>query len=635
MENTFNNRKTEAYLCSCSSIITNVNKEFLDFTGFPEDEVVGKSLIEIGAILNLNSQILLESITESFFGYIFTKELNAREINISVCNDNKTNEKKYIFVEKANSRLDDKLTFVEQTFIENISGAAVYSVPNLILLKSNKKYLDLMNYPFNKGETSTGRHIGEIIHGFIGSEDEVNFKNVIKNKKTIYTKESEINNCEQEVTYIDSTKMPIYQSGKIKYIFVTTSEVTKRELEIKNLEKQNEELVKHSVQLGKHNAQLVDIIENLSEGVMFADNKGQFMMVNAEAKRLVYQSDIGINLKDSLKNTKVFDMLGNEVSYENFPSVRALRGERSNNIKIFVRNPNKEYFAEISSIPVYDASGDVTMIVSCFHDITQTIYQSRKIEEQKKELEAIIENISDSIAIFDDKKQFILINKTSREMFFSSYNNMDNISEGYKQSDFYDINGGQIEPEDSPSSRVMRGEEFKNMRVLVKSPYKTLQVDVSGTPIYDSDGKFSLGVLCSKDMTEYFKHEEATKSRYEFLNRMVNTFDLPVVRLSCPNLLVVDINKKAFNIIKLFRPNVESIKQIKNNKIEELFESSNTSDYYKCINEVIKEKKTKYLNKKKYNLNGNEIYWNLIFEPLLSPNDEIEEILILIIDVTA
>ena len=410
----------------------------------------------------------------------------------------------------------------------------------------------------------------------------------------------------------------------------------------KKLMKENEKLREMNARIDRennrieqHNLQLINIIENLSEGVMFADNKGQFIMVNSEAKRLIYQSGIGINLKDALKNTKVFDMVGSELSYENFPSVRALRGERSNNIKIFVRHPSKEYFAEISSMPIYDACGNITMIVSCFHDITQTIKQSRKIEEQKKELEAVLENISDSIAIFDNKERYTLINKTSREMFFSSYNSMDDINEGYRQSDFYDINGDKIDPGNSPSSRVMRGEEFKNMRILVKSPHKTLQVDVSGTPIYDDEGKFSLGVLCSKDMTEYFKHEEATKNRYEFLNRMVNTFDLPVVRLSCPDLSVVDINKKAFNIIKLFRPNVESIKEIKKNRIEDLFKTSQIGDYYKCIYEAINEKKTKYLNKKKYIVNGNEVYWNLIFEPMLCANGEIEEILILIIDVTS
>jgi len=405
--------------------------------------------------------------------------------------------------------------------------------------------------------------------------------------------------------------------------------------ENEKLREQNTRIKKENIRIEQHNLQLINIIQNLSEGVMFADNKGQFIMINSEAKRLIYQSGVGINLKDALKDTKVFDMMGSELAYENFPSVRALRGEKSNNIKIFVRHPSKEYFAEISSMPIYDDCGNITMIVSCFHDITKTIKQSRKIEEQKKELEAVLENISDSIAIIDNKKRYVLVNKTSREMFFSSYKSRDNIYDGYKESDFYEINGDKIEPQNSPSSRVLRGEEFKNMRILVKSPHKTLQVDVSGTPIYDDEGKFSLGVICSKDMTEYFKHEETTKNRYEFLYRMINTFDLPVVRLSCPDLSIVDINKKAFNIIKLLRPSVESIKQIKKNKIEDLFEISQISDYYKCIDEAINEKKTKYLNKKKYIVNGNEVYWNIIFEPMFCPNGEIEEILVLIIDVTS
>ena len=391
---------------------------------------------------------------------------------------------------------------------------------------------------------------------------------------------------------------------------------------------------KQKEQLEQQNTQLTSIIENLSEGVMLADNKGKFIMVNPEAKRLLYQSDKAINLGDTFKNTKLFDMKGNEIPFENLPGIRALRGERVKNAKMFVSHPNKEYFVEISSIPIYNANGDLTMVVSCFHDITETIEQSRKIEEQKKELEAIIENISDGISIFDNKGKYILFNKSAREMYFPSYEYMDKIGDGYKQSEFYDIDGEKIDLENIPARRVMRGEKFKNMRIAVKFPHKTLQIDVSGTPIYDSEGKFTLGVLCSRDMTDYFKHEEAIRSRYEFLNRMIDTFDLPVIRLSCPDLKIVDINKKAFSIIKLFKPNIKSIKQIKDNKIEDLFKIFKTSEYYQCINEVLKEKKTKYLNKKSYLINGNEIYWNIIFEPMFEVNGEIQEILILIIDVT-
>ena len=59
-----------------------------------------------------------------------------------------------------------------------------------------------------------------------------------------------------------------------------------------------------------------------------------------------------------------------------------------------------------------------------------------------------------------------------------------------------------------------------------------------------------------------------------------------------------DINKKAFSIIKLLIPNIKSIEQIKGNKVEDLFKTFKTSEYYQCISEVLKEKKTKYLNKK-------------------------------------
>ena len=502
MENIFNNIKIEPYLYSCDSIITEVNKEFIDFTGFTMDELLGKSLIEIGDMLKITSQIRLDNIKSKYSGYIFTKFLEAREVNISLFHDNETNEKVYTFIEKPNSR---------------------------------------------------------------------------KNKI---------------------------------------------------IQHQNE-------QLKQQNAQLISIIENLSEGVILANNKGEFIMVNSEAKKLIYQCDKIIDIGDTHKRSRAFDLKGNQIPFENFPQTRALRGERVKNDKISIRHPNKEYFLEASAIPIYNTNGDLTMVVSCFHDITETIEQSRKIEEQKKELEAIIENIADGICIFDDKGQYISFNKSEREMFSPYYEHMVKTSDWYKQCELYDIDGEKISSENTPSARVMRGESLKNMRMTVKSPDKTLQIDVSGTPIYDSEGKFTLGVLCSRDMTDDYKHEEAVKRRYEFSNKIIDTFDLPVVRLSCPDLKIVDTNKKAFGIIKLLCPDVKLIEHLKDKKIEDLFKTFKTSDYYQCISEVLKEKETKHLNKKNHWVNGNEVYWNVIFEPVLEVNGEIEEILILIIDVTS
>ncbi|MBC8059779.1 MAG: PAS domain-containing sensor histidine kinase [Clostridiaceae bacterium] len=634
MEYAFNNRIVEPYLYSRNSVITAVNKEFIDLTGFEMDELIGKSLIDIGAALKINSQVLLTNINNNFSGFIFTKLLEAREVNISLFHDLETSEKIYCFKEKPNSRINDKLIFVEEKFLENAQGVAVYSVPDLILLKVNQKYLDFQNSPLIIEENSLGRPVSKILTGFAGSNAEVLWNRILETQKTNYIKEFRYDKFASGVTYWDYVQRPIFENKKMRYIFVTITEVTERVLNNQSLDGQDKMIQQQKELLKLQNTQLAGIIENLSEGLMLTDNKGEFIMANTEAKRLIYQWDTVTVPEVAPSNVKYSDMEGKEIPFENMPRIRALRGERVKNAKMFVSNKDKGYFVDNSSTPIYDANGDLTMVVSCFHDITEAIEQSKKIAEQKKELEAIIENISDGISIFDDKEQYILFNKSAREIFFPSYENVDKTGNGIKQSELLSIDGEEINPEDIPARRVMRGEKFKNMRMAVKFPYKTLQIDISGTPIYDSEGKFSLGVLCSRDMTDYFKHEEAERNRYEFLYRMIDTFDLPVVRVSCQDLKVVDINKKATSIIESFRSEVNSICQIKDNKIEDIFENFKTSVYYQCISEVLKEKKTKYLMKKNHVLNGNDIYWNVIFEPVLEVDGEVQEILILIIDVT-
>jgi len=204
MGNTFNGRTNEPYLYSFDNIITDVNEGFIDFTGFTMDELLGKSLIEIGAMIRINSQILLDNISSQYSGYIFTKCLEAIEVDISLFHGKESNEQVYTFVEIPNSRLKDKLTFVEQTFIENISGIAIYSLPKLILLKANQKYLDFMDSPFNKKEISIGSPIRNIVTDFLGSQAEVIWNTVIETQKTSYVKEYETNAFARGITYWDS-----------------------------------------------------------------------------------------------------------------------------------------------------------------------------------------------------------------------------------------------------------------------------------------------------------------------------------------------------------------------------------------------------------------------------------------------
>lgn len=388
MDTTHDNKIIEPCFYSCDNIITGINKEFLDFTGYVMEDLLGQSLSNMEEIIRINSQISLDDIDSDYSGYIFAKSLDPREVTISIFLNTKTNETKYTFSEIANSRLDDKLNFVKQVFIDNKSGAAIYSLPDLILLKSNQKYLDFAYAPFTKAENSIGKSISEFMPGYPGSKAEIIGNTLLETQKSSSVKAFEFTHSQRGITYWDSTQTPIFENNKMKYIYHVAIDVT--------------------------------------------------------------------------------------------------------------------------------------------HRVTQNVNKSNNI-------------------IIQDK----LIKKHNK---------------------------------------------------LIKN---------------------------------YSRNEEVISKQYKILNRVIDTFDLPVIRLSCPKLNIIGANKKAFNILKFVSPNLISIDDIKATTFKSLFGGPETNEYFQCINDLIKERKTQYLNKRKYLLNGQDIYWNIIFEPVLESNGEIQEILILIIDVTA
>jgi signal transduction histidine kinase len=373
MEDTNDTKIIEPCLYFYDSIITKVNKEFIDFTGFTINELLGKSLTELGAMIRINSQILIDNIDSMYSGYIFTKSLEAREVSITLVLNKDAIEKMYSIIERPKSRLSDKLIFVEQTFIDNISCAAIYSVPELILLKANQSYLGFMDAPFNIEENSIGMPICKIITGFAGSNAEIICNTVIESHKTHNVKGFKYDRGLRGITYWDSTQIPIFENGKLKYIYQTSCNVTER-------------VLRSEKQLEEKNAELISIIENLNGGIIVADNKGNILRTNPESRKLLNQWNKVTNLRDELKNTILFDLSGNKIALKKFPALRALRGESVKNAKMLIKDTNKEYFVEISSNPVYNSNGEISMVVSCFHDITESINNERHIKEHQNQL---------------------------------------------------------------------------------------------------------------------------------------------------------------------------------------------------------------------------------------------------------
>lgn len=622
-------RSGESHLFSSNGIITSVNDEFIEFTGFTMGELVGKSLREISHMIKFNLELNLDNINNRYSGFIFTKFMEAREVNISILLDKEKNKQKYIFIEKPNSRFEDKFTFVEQICTENILSVAIYSVPDLKLLKANKTYINIMNPPFNKYENIIGKPIRETVTRYVEIKINTIWESLCQRKKTVYMKELEIKDANNRSSYWNFRITPIFEDTAMKYIVVTSIEVTRSFLKNQSIERQKSIIEKQKEEVEQKNSQLKSIIENLSEGVMLSDKDGKVIMINKEGERLGYKNYKCNDLCKLQTHIKFFDMDDNEIPFAKMPRSRALKGEPVKNYKMRISKYGKEYFVDNSAIPIYDEKGNLNMVVSCFHDITESVLQSKKIEEQKIELHAIIENMSEGISILDDKGRHTLFNKAAREIF-------SNNKEFYMDDEveIYDDEGEKVDTENYPSKRLIRGEKFKNIGLTLKFPNNTLKVDTSGTPIYNKEGEFLFGISCWKDMTSYYKQQEMLRNRNEFLNRLIYNIELPIIGLTCKDLKIVKINQKAFNNIKRYIPDIKSAAKMKGNKITDIVPSFEETEYFQKINEVRTEKKTKHLKKIRNFINGNEVYWNLIFEPIFESDGEIKEILILIIDIT-
>ncbi|HEY8908793.1 MAG TPA: ATP-binding protein [Desulfosporosinus sp.] len=243
------NYRDTAFLMVINGLVEESGNAFMELTDFTRADIYQKDFSwVVEKLLRMNCTVddLKNNNTDTDL-FLFSKSLEAREVSISI-SQLKGNVYLYIFTPK--SRLEEKLGFVKQIFSDNMIRAAVYSAPDLIMLKANQTYLDMFDLPFNTIEGSLGKPRRGIAAGFLGSPGEVLRDTILEIQKTIFIKEIECNKFPSGKTYWDSTRTPIFENGKLKYIFEIATEVTD-----KVIERQRGELISESLIKAKEDAE--------------------------------------------------------------------------------------------------------------------------------------------------------------------------------------------------------------------------------------------------------------------------------------------------------------------------------------------------------------------------------------------
>lgn len=177
------------------------------------------------------------------------------------------------------------------------------------------------------------------------------------------------------------------------------------------------------------------------------------------------------------------------------------------------RKDNSEMFLDINA-SIIDYQGQ-RAVISINRDITKRKQIENVLENERKFLEAVLENLSDALVACDAEGKLTLFNRTAQE-FHGLTAEPVSAEKWAEHYDLYEADGiTPLAKEKIPLFRAFQGEKISNVEMVVAPKNKErLTLLASGQPIIDSHGNKIGAVVGMRDVTER-KRAEANLTKSE------------------------------------------------------------------------------------------------------------------------
>ena len=345
--------------------------------------------------------------------------------------------------------------------------------------------------------------------------------------------------------------------GKVKAAVVVFSDITRhKEQEAKLLENIN--------QLRKQALLMETVFRSVSDGIVVTGKEGEFLFVNPSAKDIV-----GMGPTDSPADewaAKYGTFLPDKVTpfpSDELPLVRAMHGEVTDDVEVFIRNEKRPdgVSISVSGRPLQDESGlieggvvvlrDVTSLKATESELRQTV---RELQDQTHLMETVFNSISDGVIVVDEAGDYLIFSPGARNILGLQVPDADFSKRSKIYGLFYPDSETLYPTEELPLTRAVRGESSDDVELLVRNSERTdgVYVSVNGRPLRDDTDRIRGGVITLRDVTRLKTAESELQRTAENLRTQTHAMETIFNSIS-DGVIVADENAN----FTIFNPSAE------------------------------------------------------------------------------
>jgi PAS domain S-box-containing protein len=280
------------------------------------------------------------------------------------------------------------------------------------------------------------------------------------------------------------------------------------------------------------------VLDSMGEGLIAADQEGQFLIWNDSAKNLMGREAAELPTEQWTRHFKVFLPDGiTPYPPDQLPLVRALRGEEAL-VELIIERPEpaSRVVLEVATRPMRDADGKLCGGVAVLRDVTERkraeavlarqsaeLQQSQQaLENETMTLQSVLGSMGEGLVAVDGHGKFLLWNAAAERMLGHNAANLD--AQGWTER-FGLYLPDTVTPFPShelPVVRALNGElRASEMFVRNSALPEGAWIEVSGGPRTDRNGVACGAVVAFRDITRRKADEKEIRKLNEELEDRV------------------------------------------------------------------------------------------------------------------